>query len=72
MVQLSDQEKLVILSQHIKNSLTNIYNLEVSLIAENATAYPNQDTVTTLTVKHQEELLKKQALEQELSTLNIE
>lgn len=68
---LSDQEKFSIVNQHIKNCITNIYNLQMSLIAEMALSEPNQTLIDNLNNQIQQESLKQTALEGELSSLNI-
>jgi hypothetical protein len=69
---LTNDEKKMILSQHIKNVKTNIFNLQVSLIAENALENPDQNIVNNLNSQIAKEELKKTALLQEYATLNTE
>lgn len=69
---LTNDEKKLILSQHIKNVKTNIYNLELSLIAENALTSPDQSILNNLNSQISKEQLKKEALLQEYATLNTE
>lgn len=71
-MELTNDEKKMILSQHVKNVTTNIYNLQVSLIAENALETPDQNTITNLNNQIAKEELKKTALLEEYATLNIE
>lgn len=71
-MELTNDEKKMILSQHIKNTMSNIYNLQVSLIAENALETPDQSTITNLTNQISKEELKKTALLEEYATLNTE
>jgi hypothetical protein len=71
-MELTNDEKKMILSQHIKNVTTNIYNLQVSLIAENALETPDQNTVTNLNNQITKEELKKAALLEEYAALNTE
>jgi hypothetical protein len=71
-MELTNDEKKMILSQHIKNVTTNIYNLQVSLIAENALETPDQNTVTNLNNQIAKEELKKAALLEEYAALNTE
>lgn len=71
-MELTNDEKKMILSQHIKNTTTNIYNLQVSLIAENALETPDQNTVTNLNNQIAKEELKKAALLEEYAALNTE
>jgi hypothetical protein len=71
-MELTNDEKKMIISQHIKNVATNIFNLQVSLIAENALENPDQNTVTNLTNQIAKEELKKTALLEEYADLNTE
>lgn len=67
---LTNDEKKLILSQHIKNVKTNIYNLELSLIAENALTSSDQSIINNLNNQISKEQLKKEALLQEYAALN--
>lgn len=71
-MELTNEEKKMILSQHIKNVKTNIYNLELSLIAENALENADQSIINNLTNQISKEELKKDALLEEYATLNTE
>lgn len=68
-MELSNNEKRVILESHIKNALTNIYNLQISLIAEQAKENPNSDIVNNLSEQKINEEAKRDALLQELENL---
>lgn len=70
-IELSDQEKYVIVNQHIKNCVTNIYNLQVSLISEQALDTPNEILLSNITEQINNEVKKQTALELELASLNI-
>jgi hypothetical protein len=48
MTTLSNEEKISIIDQHIKNIEYNKYNLEISLIEENAVANPEATTISSL------------------------
>jgi hypothetical protein len=48
-ITLSKEERTQIASSHIKNLLTNKYNLKLSLIEENAKAIPDQNAVSNYT-----------------------
>lgn len=48
MTTLSNQEKISIIDQHLRNSEFNKYNLEISLIEENASANKNEDAISSL------------------------
>ena len=69
---LTNDEKKMILSQHIKNVKTNIYNLQLSLVAENALETPDQSIITNLNNQIAKEELKKAALLEEYAALNTE
>jgi hypothetical protein len=71
-MELTNDEKKMIITQHIKNVATNIFNLQVSLIAENALENPDQSTINNLTSQISKEELKKAALLEEYATLNTE
>ena len=69
MTTLSNEEKLGILNQHIKNVEYNKYNLELSLMEENAVSSPNAEAVSSLNAQIASVDLKLEALEAEKSTL---
>lgn len=71
-MELTNSEKKIILSQHIKNIRTNIYNLEISLIAETAVESPDQDIVNNLNNQIAKEQVKKEALLEQYAQLNTE
>ena len=48
MTTLSNEEKISIIDQHIKNLEYNKYNLEVSLVEENAVANPEATNISSL------------------------
>jgi hypothetical protein len=68
-MELTNEEKINIVTQHIKSIASNIYNLQISLIAENATDPINQDNVQSLNSQMSVENSKRVALESELTTL---
>lgn len=69
-MELTNDEKRVILESHIKNALTNIYNLHISLIAEQAKENPNSEIVNSLSEQKNNEEAKRDILLQELEVLN--
>lgn len=69
-IELTDQEKLAIINQHIKGIVTNIYNLNVAIISESSLAQPNQENLDNLNNELQKENTKKQALLQEYATIS--
>lgn len=68
-MELTNEEKISIVTQHVKSIASNIYNLQISLIAENATDPINQDNVQSLNSQMSVETAKMNALEAELTTL---
>lgn len=69
MTTLSNEEKLAIVNQHIKNVEYSQYNLELSLIEENSVASPNADAIASLNSQMLEVTAKLAALEAEKSAL---
>ena len=67
--ELTNEEKAAIVNQHIKNLEYSIYNLQVSLVEENAVSAPNADKVSSLNSQISEANTKKTALLAELSDL---
>jgi hemolysin-activating ACP:hemolysin acyltransferase len=70
-MELTNEEKQNIVNQHIRAVLTNVYNLQVSLIAEEAVEPINQSTVDSLSSQIAKELLKHQALLSELESIQV-
>ena len=68
-MELSNEEKQNIVNQHIKAVLTNVYNLQVSLIAEEAVEPVNQSAVDALSDKIAKELVKHEALVSEFESI---
>lgn len=68
--QLTDIEKLNLIDNHIKNCMSNRYNLQLSLVAENAVAEPSQELIASITEKIAREDARQAALEAEAATLN--
>jgi len=69
MTTLSNEEKLAVVNQHIKNVEYSQYNLELSLIEENSVASPNADAIASLNSQMLEVTAKLAALEAEKSAL---
>jgi len=67
--QLTNEEKSAIINQHIKNLEYGIYNLQVSLIEENAVSTPDADKISSLNSQIAESNTKKTALLAELDDL---
>jgi hypothetical protein len=68
-VELTKDEKIQIINNHIKNLKTNKYNLEVSLIEENALELVSDITVSSLTTEISNTVSRIQALEAEIIKL---
>jgi hypothetical protein len=67
---LTNEEKSAIVSQHIKNVDYSIYNLELSLIEENAVSSPDADKISSLNDQLTDLNAQKTALNAELSALS--
>lgn len=68
-MELTNEEKVSIVTQHIKTIMLNIYNLQLTLIGENAITPINQANIDSLNKQLSIENAKLQALEAELSGL---
>lgn len=68
-MELTNEEKQNIVNQHIRAVLTNVYNLQVSLIAEEAVEPANQSAVDTLNSQIAKDLLRHAALLSELESI---
>ena len=66
---LTNEEKTAIVNQHIKNIEYSIYNLEISVIEEEAVSTPDSTKVSNLNSDISELNLKKAALTTELALL---
>ena len=68
-MELSNEEKQNIVNQHIKAVLTNVYNLQVSLIAEQAVEPSNQSAIDALSDQIAKELVRHEALMSEFESI---
>jgi hypothetical protein len=68
-VELTNDEKINIVMQHVKTVSLNIYNLQVLLISEQAAEPVNEETVSNLNNKILAETSRMEALESELTRL---
>lgn len=68
-MELTNEEKINIVTQHIRGIVTNIYSLQVSLIIEQAVDSPNQTNIDRLTLEIAQENLRHDALMSELESL---
>jgi len=71
-MELTNDEKKAIVSQHIKGINTSIYNINVSIISANALEEPDQELINNLNLQLNREEEKKIALMNEYSLLNSE
>jgi hypothetical protein len=68
-ITLTNEEKSGIVSQHIKNVEYSLYNINLSLIEENAVSLPDSDKVDSLNSKIVDLNAQKAALQSELAKL---
>lgn len=68
-IELTKDEKIQIINNHIKNLKSNKYNLEVSLIEENSLDEINNSTVTLLNTEISNTTSRIEALEAEITRL---
>jgi hypothetical protein len=69
---VSTDEKIHMVRQFMKNLSYSRYNIELSLLSENAVSIPNQNNVDSFTLQLQEIDDKLLVLEQELTSLEGE
>lgn len=70
MTTLTNQEKIDIVNQHLKNVNYSLYNLSLSVVEENAVSEPNSDALINLNAQISDLNAKKNTLEAELQTLS--
>jgi hypothetical protein len=70
MSDLTNEEKSVIVLQHLKNIAYSEYNAVLSLAQEQAISDPNQKNIQTLTDQLSDILAQKQVLQEELDSLS--
>lgn len=68
-MELTNEEKINILNQHIKNIVITKYNLHIAIISEEAADPINQDNINSLNFQISAEQAKYDALLAELTTL---
>lgn len=66
---LTNEEKIAIVNQHMKNLEYSIYNLEISVIEEEAVSTPDPTKISDINSDISELNLKKAALTAELALL---
>ena len=69
---LTNEEKIGIVQQHMRNLLYNKYNLEISLIEESAATQPNEQAISVINNDLSAINLKIAALEEEKSLLEAD
>jgi hypothetical protein len=69
---ITNEEKMGIINQHMRNVQVNKYNLELTLLEENALTSPNTETVTSITAQIAEANKKIAVLETELESVQAE
>jgi hypothetical protein len=69
---ITNEEKMGIINQHMRNVQVNKYNLELTLLEENALTSPNTETVTAITAQIAEANRKIAVLETELESVQAE
>ncbi len=70
MSELTNEEKSVIVLQHLKNTAYSEYNAVLTLAQEQALVVPNQKNIQTLTDQLSDILAQKQVLQDELDSLS--
>lgn len=68
-IELTNDEKIMIVEQHLKNLAYTEYNITISLEEARAVAVPDQTTIDTLTLQLDDTRSKSLVLEAELSNL---
>ncbi len=66
---LTNEEKIGVVNQHMRNLVYNKYNLELSLLEESAVPKPKEDNIRTINNDLSSINLKIAALEKEISIL---
>jgi len=70
MTTLTNQEKIDIVNQHLKNVNYSLYNLSLSVVEENAVSEPNSDSIANLNAQISDLNAKTTTLEAELQSLS--
>lgn len=66
---VTDEEKIHILNQHIKNAAYSLYNVEVSLLAENSLTSKDQNTIDSLSQQKTDYEEKIAAMQAEIALI---
>jgi hypothetical protein len=70
-MELTNQDKMGIVENHLRASLVNSYSLQISIIEERSMPSPNQETVAALEGRLEIELARQSALDKELQSLKV-
>ena len=68
-IELTNDEKVMVVEQHLKNLAYTEYNLTISLEEAGAVAVPDQTMIDSLTLQLDDTRAKQLALESELAIL---
>jgi uncharacterized protein involved in exopolysaccharide biosynthesis len=68
-IELTQEEKIQIINNHIKNLKSNKYNLELSVIEESSIEEPGSDKITNLNKEISDTNDRISALEAEIAKL---
>ena len=69
---VTNSEKIHIINQHIKNKAYSLYNLEISILSENASSVPSQNTIDSLSQQIIDAENQIVALKEELQLIESE
>ena len=70
-MELSNQDKIGIVENHLRASMVNSYSLQISIIEERSMPTPNPETIAALEQRLEIELARQGALDKELATLKV-
>jgi hypothetical protein len=70
MTTLSNEDKIAIINQHKRNVEYSKYNLQVSLVEENAVSVPNAEAISSLNNQISDLDSKLSALDAEVDSLS--
>ena len=69
-MELTKQEKINIVNEHLKNAVISIYNINMLIIQESAIEPINTDSLSALELRLSNAFLIKKSLQDELTNLN--
>ncbi len=69
-MELTKQEKINIVNEHLKNAIISIYNINMLIIQESAIEPINTDSLSALELRLSNAFLIKKSLQDELTSLN--